>query len=83
MGSNSKMPQMYAIPPDQARFSISLVAPKDRTVHSNMPEESDGGEEGGDTDITAMAKVRKRFNLYENLYWQLQLRSKRKLFVVS
>ena len=45
---------MYAIP-IQARFSISLVAPKDRTVHSNMPEEEEGG---GDADLAVMAKGR-------------------------
>ena len=47
---------MYAVPV-QARFSISLVAPKDRTVHSNMPEESDSKEGGGDADLAVMAKV--------------------------
>ena len=51
------MTQMYAIPV-QARFSISLVAPKDRTVHSNMPEESDSKEGGGDADLAVMAKGR-------------------------
>merc|ERR1719245_2621447 len=43
-------------PAIKARFSISLVAPKDRTVHSNMPEESDSKEGGGDADLAEMAK---------------------------
>ena len=50
------MTQMYAVSA-WARFSISLVAPKDRTVHSNMPEESDSKEGGGDADLAVMAKV--------------------------
>ena len=35
-----------------------MVAPKDRTVHSNMPEESDSKEGGGDADLAVMAKER-------------------------
>ncbi len=40
-------------PAVKARFAVSIIAPKDRTVHSNMPEAT--AAPAADSDLEAMA----------------------------